>query len=1115
MPANKAEIQNLEKILRQRLHRVRQKQKAIVLLEGLMIWVGSTLIALLLLLSLESILWLPAQARTVLVVLFLSLSFVAALIFVVFRFIQLLRRGDPADENIAIQVGEHFPDIKDKLADALQVFATSNSSESPVSQLLAAESLRRIYDQIKDIRLTDAIQLRMIKITAYRFLSSVALFILALLLFGKPFSESIKRLSRPGTEFSRPKPFNLRIETSGTDHLYGKDLAVRVLISGAQTDPGGQIELSVETEGKDRQKILLDFPFEHKLSRLKKDTRLSARSGHVISDEVWIRVYRLPEVRTLFSEIQPPAYTAMEKIVLEPNMGAVSVLEGSRVDIRIKASKKLSEASIRFDSGKTKKMSVQESSASGWFMVEKNDAYRIEIQDTSGYKNENPVRYTVTALKDSPPVARILSPGEDTEIEKGMLLDLTVLGDDDYGLSRSALSYWLQVEGIESDTVQVQIPLDLSNIGRRRSIKDWTWNLNEAGMLPEDRFSYFFEVWDNDAVHGPKSGKSRIYTVRFPSVLEIYEQVEKGQDDQVESLEDLYGQSLEMQERLSRISDELKTGKEAGWETRKNLEAQAEQLQEMEKTVEQLEQELESLIDQLEKHDLASEPVLQKYMELQKLYEEITTPEFKEAMAEFQELMQSLPEEALKQEADNLSLSQESFMKSIERTLNLLKRLQVEQKMDELLHRLEDMKAKQDDLNKSLKNNSGDPDQSVSDSQKDLQKEMEDFENDIDGLAEKMSALPNMPNQSMEEMKQQMQEMDLSSQMQSLSQQMKNGNMDGAQQQGRQTSKDMESLSQMMQSMQEQMMSGQKQKVMAKLGRSAQELLNLSMQQEKLMQPQGGGELEKQAALMKGLGQISQSLYELSQETFAVTPEMGRALGEAAENMQQALDGMQQAGRPGVARGQQGAMGALNQSVMALQQSMDNMSGSQSGLGAESFMQGLEQMGLQQMALNQRLMDLLNQGQLSLAQQAELQRIAAQQRAIQQQLGEMLRQGGERNNIPGRLSQLLQEMEEVIQDLVQKQAGRQTVQRQQRILSRLLEAQNSLQKRDTSRKRQGKTGREFNRSGPQDLIIQKNALQDRLRRDLLHLRKEGYSRDYERLIRKYLDAISGKVEENQ
>ena len=82
------------------------------------------------------------------------------------------------------------------------------------------------------------------------------------------------------------------------------------------------------------------------------------------------------------------------------------------------------------------------------------------------------------------------------------------------------------------------------------------------------------------------------------------------------------------------------------------------------------------------------------------MMEQMNSPEFAEAMKKMQDAMQQMTPEAMKQAMQQFSFSEDQFRKSIERTLNLLKRIQIEQKMDEAVKRAEAMKKAQEELQK-------------------------------------------------------------------------------------------------------------------------------------------------------------------------------------------------------------------------------------------------------------------------------------------------------------------------------------------------------------------------------------------------------------------------------
>jgi len=94
-----------------------------------------------------------------------------------------------------------------------------------------------------------------------------------------------------------------------------------------------------------------------------------------------------------------------------------------------------------------------------------------------------------------------------------------------------------------------------------------------------------------------------------------------------------------------------------------------------------------------------------------------------------------------------------------------------------------------------------------------------------------------------------------------------------------------------------------------------------------------------------------------------------------------------------------------------------------------------------------------NRGQLTPDQQAQMQRLAAEQQAVREALQQLQEQSGERSDILGRLDGMAKQMDEVIQDLLKQNVDRRTIERQRQILSRMLDAQKSLEQRKQSKKR--------------------------------------------------------------
>jgi len=147
---------------------------------------------------------------------------------------------------------------------------------------------------------------------------------------------------------------------------------------------------------------------------------------------------------------------------------------------------------------------------------------------------------------------------------------------------------------------------------------------------------------------------------------------------------------------------------------------------------------------------------------------------------------------------------------------------------------------------------------------------------------------------------------------------------------------------------------------------------------------------------------------------------------------------------------------------------------------------------------------------MSAQQQAEYQRLAGQQGAVQKsldQLSQEAKNSGEFSKLLGDLDRVAEEMKEVQTDLTQGNVNPETVKKQERILSRLLESTRSMRERDYEKKRTASAGTALPHSSPADLDPSTQAGKDRLRDELRKVLEGTYSKDYEELIRKYYEQL--------
>ena len=184
-------------------------------------------------------------------------------------------------------------------------------------------------------------------------------------------------------------------------------------------------------------------------------------------------------------------------------------------------------------------------------------------------------------------------------------------------------------------------------------------------------------------------------------------------------------------------------------------------------------------------------------------------------------------------------------------------------------------------------------------------------------------------------------------------------------------------------------------------------------------------------------------------------------------------------------------------------------------MGMAGLMSQLQQMAGTQGAINRGTQQAMSmaQGQgemMSAQQQAEYQRIAGQQGAAQkslEQLAKEAKNSGEYSRLLGDLDRIAQEMQEVQTDLQQGNVNPNTLQKQDKILSRLLESTRSMRERDYEKRRRAETGKDISRPSPAEIDLSTKEGKNKLHEELLKVLESKYTKDYEDLIKKYFEQL--------
>jgi hypothetical protein len=129
---------------------------------------------------------------------------------------------------------------------------------------------------------------------------------------------------------------------------------------------------------------------------------------------------------------------------------------------------------------------------------------------------------------------------------------------------------------------------------------------------------------------------------------------------------------------------------------------------------------------------------------------------------------------------------------------------------------------------------------------------------------------------------------------------------------------------------------------------------------------------------------------------------------------------------------------------------------------------------------------------------------------VQKSLQELQKEQAGRRDLLGRLDELAKEAQKVVEDLENGVLDENTLDMQNKIHSRMLDFQRSLERQDYTEERRAETGTDVPRTGPpqlrQDDSAGKESYQDRLQRYL----NEKFPEEYEELVKEYFRAVNSR-----
>jgi hypothetical protein len=1039
----------------------------------------------------------------------------------------------PTLEDIALKVETQFPELNNRLIASLQLAKHLKENPEGYSTDMIMAVIEQADSTSARLNLKDIINPDPIKKTS-RVASGLLVFSLIFaLIFPSAFKNSFYIFSHPLTEFVSPQKFCFVISPGNVEVVKYSDVKIKINVDGEKPE---NVNLFFKNEGADWNKEKLSAKseikgqgigavepdFSYQFKEVKRSFEYYAQAKGVESDHYKITVVDKPRVVGLKLTFNYPRYTQLKPVVVDENDGNITAIGGTKVEIEAKSNKELEKGELVFSDSTRLKTKVEGNVAFGEIVVKKDNSYFIELWDKSGNKSQDPIEYKITRIEDQFPYVEILEPGQDQDLTETMRVGLLIRLSDDYGFSSLKLVYQVISQGQETDEKTINI--DFPNNNHTEMDVEYRWNLSNLPLLPGDMIRYRVVVYDNDSFSGPKKAESKTYFLRLPSLDEIVAEVEKEQQGQIVDLETVLKGQKELKKKLEDLSQEMNryTGLDMDWQKKQQLDETLQKQQKLGKDIQNIAQKMDENIKKVEENKLASLEIVEKMMEIKKLMDEIATPQMKEAMQKLAEALNNLDPDQLKEALKKMQISQEEMLKKLNRTLSLLKRMQAEQKLSNLIKMAEQMTEKQEKINENIDASSKENLPLLSPDEKKLKGDFGEFENKLKEFTELATQLSLVPQKKIEELSQMPDQSGVKEDMDQAISQLSSSDQSGSSKSGKSCSGKLKQIGEKLKSTLDEMQSKEKEEIVRAIRKSLNDVFSLSDNQEQLFdQLDQMGErdlalldLAHEEQNMKSAGiRISEDLDSLSHLTLYVDADVQRFMALSVASMDKAIQELAQRKNEIAGDEQREAIYDLNVTARKLMEAVKNAQKSCSGSGMEQMFEKMQGMCNKQSGINSET-EKLGQCQgggamsLSLSQQAALQRLAAEQDAVRKALSELESEFGNRSEIAGRLDELGKEMKKVVEDFERMQVDQSTMDRQKKILSRLLDAEKSLKERDYSKQRRAEVGEDVVRRSPKDLPSELTQGEEKPSDDLLRFMQEAYPKEYEQLIKDYFKALS-------
>ena len=695
------------------------------LIKGVILFFSIGLLYFLITLSVESLLWLNTTARAILFWLFVLVELALFYRFIALPLAKLfkLKQGINATKASKL-IGNHFPEVNDKLLNVLQLY-----SENSQSELLLA-SIDQKAEELSPIPFKLAINFKQ-NIKYLKYAAIPLAIICCVAIFGKLnwFSDSYERVVNYKTAYEAPAPFQFYVLNNTLSTTENKSFTLIVKTDGSVIPESAEIEFNNESYFLKQQG---SGAFEFEFQQPKSDITFRLTANGIYSKPYTLKIVEVPTLLSFEMALEYPKYTNKRDEILKSTGNAV-VPQGTNVTWTLTT--KATENVTLYSSDTLTFNVTQDDTYKASMHVFNGMDYNITTSNSNLKDYEN-LAFNISVIKDQYPELTI-----ETKVDSLDLQTLYFYGkaSDDYGLSKLRLVYY----STEKDDKKEMKAIPITPGNYAEFISAFPNDLDiEEGVA----YELYFEVFDNDGSNRPKSTKSAVFTYRKRTQTEEEAKQLQEQNETIQGLDKALDNFEKQQKELEQLSKTQKEKSELNFSDKKKFENFIKRQKQQENMMQEFNKKMKDNLEDFQKENKKEDQFKEDLKErLQENEEQLKRDE--KLLEELEKIKDKISKEELSDKIDKLAKQNKNQKRSLEQMLELTKRYYVSKKMEKIAEELQELAKKQEALsNQKEEENTKEKQEELNDAFKKLQDDLDVLQKDNSQLKQPLK-LPRKPKE--------------------------------------------------------------------------------------------------------------------------------------------------------------------------------------------------------------------------------------------------------------------------------------------------------------------------------------------------------------------------------